>query len=108
MLYGLWWLTKKFCNVIKRRASRNIGLSATVSARALSRKALPGRRVMPSPRLVAWLYRLSVSGLYERNRIFAGRHFPLTARAKLLMMAESAISFATIALVASRAIGILN
>ncbi|MGB8107786.1 MAG: hypothetical protein WCF41_00795 [Pseudolabrys sp.] len=34
--------------------------------------------------------------------------FPLTVRAKLLMMAESAISFATIALVASRAIGILN
>ena len=34
--------------------------------------------------------------------------FPLTARAKLLMMAESAISFATIALVASRAVGILN
>jgi hypothetical protein len=29
-------------------------------------------------------------------------------RAKLLMMAESAISFATIALVASRAVGILN
>jgi hypothetical protein len=34
--------------------------------------------------------------------------FPLTVRAKLLMMAESAISFAAIALVASRAIGILN
>jgi hypothetical protein len=34
--------------------------------------------------------------------------FPLTVRAKLLMMAESAISLATIALVASRAIGILN
>jgi len=34
--------------------------------------------------------------------------FPLTIRAKLLMMAESAISFATIALVASRAVGILN
>jgi hypothetical protein len=34
--------------------------------------------------------------------------FPLTARAKLLMMAESAISFATIALVAARAVGILN
>jgi hypothetical protein len=34
--------------------------------------------------------------------------FPLTMRAKLLMMAESAISFATIALVASRAVGILN
>jgi hypothetical protein len=34
--------------------------------------------------------------------------FPLTVRAKLLMMAESAISFATIALVASRAVGILN
>jgi hypothetical protein len=33
--------------------------------------------------------------------------FPLTARAKLLMMAESAISFVTIALVASRAVGIL-
>jgi hypothetical protein len=33
---------------------------------------------------------------------------PLTVRAKLLMMAESAISFATIALVASRAVGILN
>ena len=33
--------------------------------------------------------------------------FPLTVRAKLLMMAESAISFATIALVASRAVGIL-
>jgi len=34
--------------------------------------------------------------------------FPLTVRAKLLMMAESAISLATIALVASRAVGILN
>lgn len=34
--------------------------------------------------------------------------FPLTIRAKLLMMAELAISFATIALVASRAVGILN
>jgi len=34
--------------------------------------------------------------------------FPLTVRAKLLMMAESAISLATIALVASRAIGILS
>jgi hypothetical protein len=34
--------------------------------------------------------------------------FPLTVRAKLLMMAEAGISFATIALVASRAIGILN
>jgi hypothetical protein len=33
--------------------------------------------------------------------------FPLTVRAKLLMMAESAISFVTIALVASRAVGIL-
>ncbi len=34
--------------------------------------------------------------------------FPLTARAKLLMIAESAISLVTIALVASRAVGILN
>lgn len=34
--------------------------------------------------------------------------FPLTVRAKLLMMAESSISLATIALVASRAVGILN
>lgn len=34
--------------------------------------------------------------------------FPLTVRAKLLMMAESAISFITIAVVASRAVGILN
>jgi hypothetical protein len=34
--------------------------------------------------------------------------FPLTARAKLLMMVEAAISFITIAVVASRAIGILN
>ena len=34
--------------------------------------------------------------------------FPLTVRAKLLMMAESAISLATIALVASRAVGILS
>ena len=34
--------------------------------------------------------------------------FPLTARAKILMMAESAISLITIALVASRAVGILN
>lgn len=34
--------------------------------------------------------------------------FPLTARAKLLMMAESAISLITIAVVASRAVGILN
>lgn len=34
--------------------------------------------------------------------------FPLTVRAKLLMMAESAISLTTIALVASRAVGILN
>ena len=34
--------------------------------------------------------------------------FPLTVRAKLLMMAESAISFVTIAVVASRAVGILN
>jgi hypothetical protein len=34
--------------------------------------------------------------------------FPLTARAKLLMMAESAISLITIALVASRAVGILS
>jgi hypothetical protein len=33
---------------------------------------------------------------------------PLTVRAKLLMMAESAISLATIALVASRAVGILS
>ena len=34
--------------------------------------------------------------------------FPLTVRAKLLMMAESGISLATIALVASRAVGILS
>jgi hypothetical protein len=34
--------------------------------------------------------------------------FPLTVRAKLLMMAESAISLATIAIVASRAVGILS
>ena len=34
--------------------------------------------------------------------------FPLTVRAKLLMMAESVISLATIALVASRAVGILS
>ena len=34
--------------------------------------------------------------------------FPLTTRAKLLMMVEAAISFITIAVVASRAIGILN
>jgi hypothetical protein len=34
--------------------------------------------------------------------------FPLTQRAKLLMMAESSISFLTVALVASRAVGILN
>ena len=34
--------------------------------------------------------------------------FPLTIRAKLLMMAESGISLVTIALVASRAVGILN
>jgi len=33
---------------------------------------------------------------------------PLTKRAKLLMMAESFISLITIALVASRAVGILN
>jgi hypothetical protein len=64
---------------------------------------------MPSPRLVAWLYRLSVSGLFTNATAFSPADtFPLTVRAKLLMMAESAISFATIALVASRAIGILN
>jgi hypothetical protein len=34
--------------------------------------------------------------------------FPLTARAKLLMMVESAISLTTIAVVASRAVGILS
>lgn len=34
--------------------------------------------------------------------------FPLTIRAKLLMMAESAISLLTLALVASRAVGILS
>jgi len=34
--------------------------------------------------------------------------FPLIVRAKLLMMAESGISLVTIALVASRAVGILN
>jgi len=34
--------------------------------------------------------------------------FPLTTRAKLLMMAESGVSFVTIAVVASRAVGILN
>ena len=34
--------------------------------------------------------------------------FPLTARAKLLMMAEAAISMCTIAIVASRAVGILS
>jgi hypothetical protein len=34
--------------------------------------------------------------------------FPLTVGAKLLMMAEAAISFITIAVVASRAVGILN
>lgn len=34
--------------------------------------------------------------------------FPLTPRAKLLMMAESSISFLTVALVASRAVGILS
>jgi len=34
--------------------------------------------------------------------------FPLTVRAKLLMMAESFISLITIALVASRAVGILS
>lgn len=34
--------------------------------------------------------------------------FPLTQRAKLLMMAESSVSFLTVALVASRAVGILS
>jgi hypothetical protein len=34
--------------------------------------------------------------------------FPLTSRAKLLMMAEAAISLCTIAIVASRAVGILS
>ncbi len=34
--------------------------------------------------------------------------FPLTARAKLLMMAEASISLTTIAVVASRAVGILS
>jgi hypothetical protein len=34
--------------------------------------------------------------------------FPHTVRAKLLMMVESGVSFVTIALVASRAVGILN
>jgi hypothetical protein len=34
--------------------------------------------------------------------------FPLTVRAKLLMMTESAISLATVALVASRAVGLLS
>jgi hypothetical protein len=34
--------------------------------------------------------------------------FPLSVRAKLLMMMESVISLATIALVASRAVGILS
>jgi hypothetical protein len=34
--------------------------------------------------------------------------FPLTVRAKFLMMAESSISLATIAIVASRAVGILS
>jgi hypothetical protein len=34
--------------------------------------------------------------------------FPLTARAKLLMMAEAAICLCTIAIVASRAVGILS
>lgn len=34
--------------------------------------------------------------------------FPLSQRAKLLMMAESSISFLTVALVASRAVGILS
>ncbi len=34
--------------------------------------------------------------------------FPLTARAKLLMMAEAAISLCTIAIVASRAVGIMS
>jgi hypothetical protein len=34
--------------------------------------------------------------------------FPLTTRAKLLMMAESAVSLVTIAVVASRAVGILS
>jgi len=34
--------------------------------------------------------------------------FPLTVRAKLLMMAEAVISLVTLALVASRAVGILN
>jgi hypothetical protein len=34
--------------------------------------------------------------------------FPLTVRAKLLMMAEAAISLCTIAIVASRAVGILS
>jgi hypothetical protein len=34
--------------------------------------------------------------------------FPLTTRAKLLMMAEAAISLTTIAVVASRAVGILS
>ncbi len=34
--------------------------------------------------------------------------FPLTARAKLLMMAEASISLTTIAIVASRAVGILS
>ena len=34
--------------------------------------------------------------------------FPLTVRAKLLMMAEAAISLSTIAIVASRAVGILS
>jgi hypothetical protein len=43
-----------------------------------------------------------------RNGIFTADTFPLTVRAKLLMMAESVISLATIALVASRAVGILS
>lgn len=38
----------------------------------------------------------------------AGDSIPLTRRAKILMLTQSSISFATVALVASRAVGILN
>jgi hypothetical protein len=63
------------CTVVLGAGSRRPCLKripARCSQRFSVHAATTGRRVMPSPRLVAWLYRLSVSGLYQRNGIFAG------------------------------------
>ena len=52
--------------------------------------------------------RLHLRLVHERDRVLADDAMPLTRRAKLLMLLESAASIVTLLLVAARAVNILR